>query len=246
MPEELKSGTKRKPSGNQWVRRSTCFQTSEVDREKNFTSLSRNLSKVAPHVLAPILNVQTSHFVKVLFVISFSQSRDGVNFFWTQGAFSELFCRGVVKQRKWTEKLGILCRCICEGRWTSIHRCRKSSRVVQNVNQTAIFEFEGQPVFRRRKLTDRRPSHFFLEICHNFSPHLLAPFLTVQTSHFVKLFLVTSLSQFQNACEWFSHARRFFRAFLSRSQKTTKMDWKTWNFVSMYLRRSLDVHSPMS
>ena len=39
-------------------------------------------------------------------------------------------------------------------------------------------------------------------------------------------------------CEWFSHARCFFRAFLSRSQKTTKMDWKTWNFVSMYLRRS--------
>ena len=124
MSEEIKSGTKRKPSGNQWVRRSTCFQTSEVDKEKNFTSLSRNLSKVAPHVLAPILNVQTSHFVKVLFVISFSQSRDG-------GIF------------------------------------------VLNV-------------------------------------------------------------------------RCFFRAFLSRSRKTTKMDWKTWNFVSMYLRRSWDVHSPMS
>ena len=167
MSEELKSGTKRKPSGNQWVRRSTCFQTSEGDWEKNFTSLSRNLSKVAPHVLAPILNVRTSHFVKVLFVISVSQSRDGVSFFWTQGAFSELFCRGVVKQRKWTEKLGILCRCICQGCRTSIHRCRKSSRVVQNVNQTAICEFEGQPVFRRRKLTERRTSHFFLEICHN-------------------------------------------------------------------------------
>ena len=27
--------------------------------------------------------------------------------FCAQGAFSELFCRGVVKQRKWTEKLGI-------------------------------------------------------------------------------------------------------------------------------------------
>ena len=167
MSEELKSGTKRKPSGYQWVRRSTCFQTSEVDRKKNFTSLSRNLSKVAPHVLAPILNVQTFRFVKVLFVISLSQSQNGVSGFPTQGAFSELFCRGVVKQRKWIAKRGILCRCICQGRRTSINRCRKSSRVVQNVNQTAICEFKSQPVFRRRKLTERRTSHFFLEICHN-------------------------------------------------------------------------------
>ena len=88
-------------------------------------------------------------------------------FFLNARCFFRAFCRRVVKQRKWTEKLGILCRCICEGRGTSIHRCRKSSRVVQNVNQTAICEFEGQPVFRRRKLTDRRTSHFFLEICHN-------------------------------------------------------------------------------
>ena len=129
MSEELKSGTKRKPSGYQWVRRSTCFQTSEVDREQNFTSLSRNLSKVAPHhALAPILNVQTSHFVKVLFVISLSQSRDGVSGFSTQGAFSELFCRRVVKRRKWTVKLGILCRCICQGRgrpFTDVGRAKE-------------------------------------------------------------------------------------------------------------------------
>ena len=167
MSEELKSGTKREPNGYLWIRGSTCFQTPEVDREKNITFLSRNLSKLAPPLLAPILNVQTFHFVKVLFVISLSQSRNGVSRFCAQGAFSELFCRGVVKQRKWTEKLGILCRCICQGCRTSIHRCWKSSRVVQNVNQTAICEFEDQPVYRRRKLTERRTSHFFLEICQN-------------------------------------------------------------------------------
>ena len=120
MSEELKSGTKREPNGYLWNRGSTCFQTPEVDREKNITFLSRNLSKLAPPLLAPILNMQTSHFVKVLFVISLSQSRNGVSGFCAQGAFSELFCRGVVKQRKWTEKLGILCRCICQGCRTSI------------------------------------------------------------------------------------------------------------------------------
>ena len=67
--------------------------------------------------------------------------------------FQSFFCRGVVKQRKWTGKLGVLCRCICEGCRTSFHRCRKSSRVVQNVNQRATCEFEGQAVFRHRKLT---------------------------------------------------------------------------------------------
>ena len=123
MSEELKSGTKREPNGYLWIRGSTCFQTPEVDREKNITFLSQNLSKLAPPLLAPILNVQTSHFVKVLFVISLIQSQNGVSGFCAQGAFSELFCRGVVKQRKWTEKLGILCRCICQGCRTSIHRC---------------------------------------------------------------------------------------------------------------------------
>ena len=38
-------------------------------REEHHIS-SRNLSKLAPHLLAPILNVQTSHFVKLLLVIS--------------------------------------------------------------------------------------------------------------------------------------------------------------------------------
>ena len=238
MSEELKSGTNRKPSGNQWVRRSTCFQTSEVDREKNFTSLSRHLSKVAPHILAPILNVQTSHFVKVLFVINFSQSRDGVSFFWTQGAFSELFCRGVEKQWKRTEKLGILCRCICEGRRTSIHQCRKSSRVADKTwtkrlsvnSRVNLFSDAGS-----WQIEDRHTSFSKSVITFATSTRAISECADLPLR---KTFSCHKFKPIPERCEWFSNARRFFRAFLSRSQKTTKMDWKTWNFVSMYLRRS--------
>ena len=45
-----------------------------------------------------------------------------VSGFHTQVAFSESFCREVVKQRKSTVNLGILCRCIGQGCRTSIHR----------------------------------------------------------------------------------------------------------------------------
>ena len=128
------------------------FRRRKLTERRTSHFFLENLSKLAPHLLAPILNVQTSHFVKLFIVISLCQSQNGVSGFRTQGAFSELFCRGVVKRRNWTVKLGILCRCICEGRRTPIHRCRKSSRVVQNVNQTAFCDFEGQAVFSHRKL----------------------------------------------------------------------------------------------
>ena len=167
MSEELKSCTKRKKVAISEFEGQPVVRSRKLAEKKNLICPSRNLSKVAPHVLAPLLNFQTSHSVKVLFVISLSQSRDGVSGCRTQGAFSDSFFRGVVKQRKWTVNLGIWCRCICQGRRTSVHRCRKSSRVVQNVIQTAICEFKDQPVFRRRKLTDRKTSHFFIEICLN-------------------------------------------------------------------------------
>ena len=70
------------------------------------------------------------------------------------------------------------------------------------------------------------------------APHLLKPFLNLQTSQFIKVLHVIRLREFWNDGKWFSHASCFFRVFLLRGRKTTKIDCKSLNFVSMYWPRS--------
>ena len=68
--------------GCRWPRRRPRFHS----KEKNLTFLSRNLSTVAPHLLKPFLNLQTSYFVKVLHVIRLRE-------FWNDGKwFSHASC----------------------------------------------------------------------------------------------------------------------------------------------------------
>ena len=238
MSEELKRGTKRKPSGNQWVRRSTCFQTSEVDIEKNFTSLSRNLSKVAPHVLAPILNVQTSHFVKVLFVISLTQSRDGVSFVLNARCFFRAFlstCRKTTKMdwKTWNFCVDVFAKVV--GRpFTDVGRAQEwyktwTKRLSVN-SRVNLFSDAGSWQIEERHVS--------------FSKSVITCAASARANSecadlpLRKTFACHKFKPIPERCEWLSHARCFFRAFLLRCRKTTKMDGKTWNFVSMYLRRS--------
>ena len=150
MSEELKRGTKRKPSSNQWVRRSTCFQTSEVDKEKKLhISFSKTCQKLHHMYSRQFWNVQTSHFVKVLFVISLTQSRDGVSFFLNARCFFRAFlstCRKTTKM-DW-KNLEFCVDVFAKVVGTSIHRCWKSSRVVQKREPNGYLWIRGSTCFQ--------------------------------------------------------------------------------------------------
>ena len=106
-------------------------------------------------------------------------------------------------------------------------------------NSVAILTFGCRWPRRRPRFHSKEKNLTFLS--RNLStvaPHLLKPFLNLQTSHFVKVLHVIRLREFWNDGKWFLHASCFFRVFLSGGRKTTKIDCKSLNFVSMYWPRS--------
>ena len=106
-------------------------------------------------------------------------------------------------------------------------------------NSVAILTFGCRWPRRRPRFHSKEKNLTFLSLnLSTVAPHLLKPFLNLQTSHFVKVLHVIRLREFWNDGKWFSHASCFFRVFLSRGRKTTKIDCKSLNFVSMYWPRS--------
>ena len=75
--------------------------------QRTLTFLSRNLSKVAPHLLVPE-RADLSRREKGFARHELKENPETVvSVFLKQGAFSEPFCGGVAKQQKWTADLGV-------------------------------------------------------------------------------------------------------------------------------------------